>query len=190
MDYIQPPAVYRAADSGIEAKVASKNTSDAVTQALKKYILHNVNTTDIAQAYFHHSVGGVVIHSEFLVSRKDGGLLGRIDYKDERMMVPSMTILIRNGRTFAVIYRTEKVDKYGKKRDWRNPKNIAAVFEDSTGVLEQEVQATYRKYQENQDRDKIKFDRKRDEENKTSFIASVAPERKTGKRNFLRQKKV
>lgn len=188
MDY-QPPAIYEVSDSGIRGKIVSKSADDVMTQVLKKYILHNVNTIDIAQVYYQHSRDGVTMHSEFLVSRRDGGLLGRIDYKDERMMVPSMAILIRNGRTFAVVYRTEKVDRYSKKRDWRNPKNVAVIFEDSAGVLEQEVQATYGRYQDSQNNDRIRFDRKRDEENKASFIAAVAPQKMTGKRHFLRQKK-
>lgn len=189
MDYPQPPAIYRASDSGVKGNIAHKSADDAITKVLKKYILHNVNTASIAQVYYPHNRGGVVMHSEFLVSKRDGGLLGRIDYKDERMMVPSMAILIRNGRTFAVVYRTEKVDKYSKKRDWRNPRNIAVVFEDSAGVLEQEVQATYWRYQDSQNKDKIRFERKRDEENKASFIAAVPPQKMTGKRHFLRQKK-
>ena len=195
MDYMQqPPAIYRSADSSLESKVAPvsshKSMADIISMILQKYIFHNINTTNIKQNYFLHERQGVMVHSEFLISTKDSELLGRIDYKDRSMMIPSMAVLMRNGRTFVIVYRTERVSRYNKKRDWRNPGNAAAVFEDSTGVLEEDVSRTYKQYQEQENQERIKLHRKMDEELGASFVAAVVPEKVTNTRHFLRQKKV
>lgn len=179
---------------GIELKVAQAATYSAVdvVGVIKKYIFEEMNSTFFKQPHFSYQRSGATVHSEFLIRSRDNTLLGRIDYKDSKLMVPSMAIILKGGRTIVIVYKTERVSGYSKKRDWRNQKNVARLFEDKTGVLEQEVNISYERYLEQQKMEEAPFHRRRDEEKGLIMEALFSPRNTKlarGKKHFLRQKK-
>ncbi len=194
MDFpdLQTHQTYR--NPGIELRIAQATSYGGVdiVRILQSYIFQEINATYFKQPHFSYQREGMTVHSEFLIRARDNTLMGRIDYKDSKLMVPSMTILLRNGRTIVIVYKTEKVSGYSKKRDWRNQKNVARFFEDITGVLEQEVTNSYAGYLEQQRKDEIPFHRKREEEMGTIMEAALSVPRASlagKKKHFLKQKR-